>query len=122
MSDDENKHPFTDAEARLVSHGATKIVSLWWSKPYVMGVLLDGRTVIVSEPSHMPAKNLDHPGPPPDLVAQVEDGECLCQECQVYGEENVAVDVAYCCGLQKWLPVCREHHDEMGGYGPEDCP
>lgn len=45
------------AEKLLVEHGATKIVSLWWSKPYVIGVLEDGRRLLVSKPALLPTED-----------------------------------------------------------------
>ena len=41
-----------EAEKRMTDHGGVKIVSLWWNDPYVMGVLANGGTIIVSEPTH----------------------------------------------------------------------
>jgi hypothetical protein len=109
------------SERKLTDHGAVKVVSLWWSDPHVIGVLSDGRRLIVSTPEYHPTDKTNE-DQRAALLAEVEKGETPCAECAVYGEENVAADVAYCCGMKKWLPVCREHHEEMGGYGPEECP
>jgi len=45
-----------EAETRLRRHRAVVIVSLWWSAPYVMGVLADGRTLVVSAPDTLPSE------------------------------------------------------------------
>lgn len=108
------------AEAKLQQHGAVKIVSLWWSDPYVVGVLADGRRVIVSEPTHM-ASEPPEQGPPEELIRSIREGVAVCSECMVVEQERRATTVAYCCGLKRWLPVCEEHAEEMGDGGPEDC-
>lgn len=109
------------AEKRLTEHGAVKVVSMWWSDPYVMGVLADGKTVVLGKPHGWWT-----PYPPKDKLAEaVKAGKALCRECLTMGGEErakLATDVAYCCGLREWIPVCAEHKEEMGDGGPEDCP
>jgi hypothetical protein len=122
MSDDENKHPFTDVEARLISHGGSKIVSLWWVDPYLIGVFEDGRSQILAEPRFIPSDPPVEQKPPESLVRQIREGVAECAECSIMGQGRTATTVAYCCGLKKWLPVCEEHAEEMGDGGPGDCP
>lgn len=110
------------AEDRLVGNGAVKIVSIWWSDPYVVGVLADGRTLLVSEPGYEPSSGAV-PGPPAELVARIAEDGALCRECESSGRHVFATATAYCCGLKEWLPVCAHHKEEMGDhYGPHNCP
>ena len=113
------------AEERLTRHGAVKIASLWWSEPCVMGALVDGRTIIVSEPSYQPSDALTvEERQRAELLARVEDPNEVvwCEECAANGRSTIATTVALCCGRGEWFPACPECGEDFDHKGPEDCP
>lgn len=108
------------AEANMEKHGATKVVSTWWSEPYVMAVLADGRTLIVNETAYEPSHTIA-PGPPRKLVQEVKDGEWECRECACAGRAVPATDVAYCCGSKEWWAACAACAEDFD-QGSGGCP
>lgn len=107
------------SERKLIDHGSVKIVSLWWSDPHVIGVLADGRRLIVATPEYHPT---EQSGPPASLVEGIKNRNLLCEECNAMDREREAVGAAYCCGRKAWWAACSECMEEFGGHGPEDCP
>jgi len=94
------------SERKLTDYGSVKIVSLWWSEPHVIGVLSDGRRLIVSTPTHHPTEatqgrmgdpgvrdpnarcELFCPGTPQGRGECLGDGHYLCQECEMWTPEE----------------------------------
>lgn len=56
-----------------------------------------------------------------DLLSKVKDETVRCHVCGTMDRWERATGAAYCCYLQRWLPVCKTHEDELGDYGPEGC-